>query len=198
MQRRFEEAVASLQTALRLDPGLPLGRQEARPGPRRARAAAPRPMPHSKDGSNRIAGSRQRRDRARPPARGRKDEAIATLKAHLRLHPGQCRCAASARTGLLGRRPAHVRHRSAAAPRDDARAGPCRGLEPARRPVASTRERAEEAISCFRSATSIEPENARAWSGLGARLRAGRRNGEKRQRVCAVGRSSSRTCLAYA
>ena len=168
MQRRFEEAVASFRTALRLDPNLPLAHKKLG----QALAALGRGAEADTAFEDLVrAGSRTAAqvaialDHLRA---GRKDEAIVDPAQGAAGQSRQRRRAAHARAGVLGRREAAVRHRGAAAPRDGARArrtsppGPCSACC-CMTPIARrTRSPATSGV------VELEPGNAAAWSGLGA------------------------------
>ncbi len=166
LQRRHEEAIASLQEALRLDPRLPyagkkLGQSLAAVG-RGAEADAAL-----------EAWFGQSQDRASVAvaldhlSAGRKDEAIATLKARLRINPDNVDALHTLAQAYWG---------------DDQRLSDIEGLlrratELAPAHVGAwlllgsllhTSERPEEAIGCYLRATELDPDNAGAWSGLGA------------------------------
>ena len=165
MQHRFEEAVASLQTALRLDPGLPLagkklGQALAALGRgSEADAALEDWLGRSQDRANVAIAL----DHLRA---GRKDDAVATLKARLRINPDNVDAMLTLAQAWWGDEKcqsdieALLRRVTELAP-GHAEAWRMLGT------LLHGAERPEEAIECFRKATEIEPDDAKAWSGLG-------------------------------
>ncbi len=166
LQHRHEEAVASLQAALRLDSGLPpagkkLGQSLAALGRgAEADAALEAWFGQSQDrASVAIALDHLRA--------GRKDEAIAKLKARLRINPDNVdalNTLAQAYWGddeRLSDIEALLRRVTALAP---AHVGAWMLLGS----LLHTSDRPEDAIGCYLRATEIDPGNGGAWSGLGA------------------------------
>jgi tetratricopeptide (TPR) repeat protein len=166
MQERPEDAVASLQAALRLDPQLPLA------GKKLGQALAMLGRGAEADAAF-EAWFGDSQDRASVALAldhlrvGRKDEAIATLKARLRINPDNVdalHTLAQAWWGddkHLSDIEALLRRATELAPGHGA-AWTLLGslLHGAARP--------EEALACHRRATELAPENSAAWSGLAA------------------------------
>jgi tetratricopeptide (TPR) repeat protein len=166
LQKRHEEAVASLQAALKLDPALPhagkkLGQSLASLGRGiEADAALEAWFGQSQDrASVAIALDHLRA--------GRKDDAVAALKARLRINPDNVdalHTLAQAYWGddkRLSDIEALLRRVTELAP---AHAGAWMLLGS----LLHTSDRPEQAIGCYLRATELDPGNAGAWSGLGA------------------------------
>ena len=182
MQERIEDAVASFQAALRLDPNLPL----AGKGLGEALAALGR-------GSEADAAFEAwfEQDPDRVPVAlaldhlraGRTDEAIATLRKSLRANPDNVDAMHTLAQAYWGDEKrvsdveALLRRVTQLAPRH-AEAWALLGN------LLHGTERPKEAIACFLEAVAIEPANAKAWSGLG-------------QDYAQVG-DMERSCAAYA
>ena len=166
LQRRFDEAVTCLGTALRLEPGLPLA------GKKLSQALAALGRGAEADAALETWLG-QSQDRASVAialdhlAAGRKDEAIATLRARLRINPDNVDALHTLAQAYWG---------------DDQRLSDIeallrRAIELAPAHVAAwlllgsllhNADRPEEAIACCLRATELDPGNAGAWSGLGA------------------------------
>ncbi len=165
-QRRFEEAVDALQTALRLDPGLPhagkkLGRALAKLG-RGAEADAAFEGWFEKDpGRAAVAIALDHL------AAGRKDDAITTLKARLRIDPDDVDALHTLAQAWWGDEhrvsdiEALLRRVTTLAPGHGA-AWMLLGS------LLHGADRPDEAIACHRRAAELDPGSARAWSALGA------------------------------
>ena len=166
LQRRYDEAAACLQTALRLDPGLPYA------GKKLAQALAAGGRGADADAAL-EAWFAQSQDRASVAIAldhlrgGRNSDAIATLKARLRINPDNVDALHTLAQAYWG---------------DDQRLSDIEALlrrvtelapahVPARLLLGSllhNSDRPEEAIASYLRATELEPRNAAAWSGLGA------------------------------
>jgi tetratricopeptide (TPR) repeat protein len=166
MQQRPGDAVANLRAALRLDPALPYA------GKKLSQALAALGRGAEADAALEVWLG-QSQDRASVAIAldhlhaGRKDEAIATLKARLRINPDNVDALHTLAQAYWG---------------DDQRLSDIEAL--LRRTVElapghvgawlllgsmlHNADRPEEAIECYRRATHLDPENAGAWSGLGA------------------------------
>jgi tetratricopeptide (TPR) repeat protein len=166
LQSRFDEAVSSLQAALQLDPNLPFA------GKKLGQALAALGRGAEADAAFESWFS-QSQDRANVAIAldhlqaGREEDAVATLKARLRINPDNVDALVTLAQVWLG---------------DDKRVSDVEALlhratEVAPRHVTAWMllgsalhgsDRPEEAIACYRRATELEPDNAGAWSGLGA------------------------------
>ena len=122
----------------------------------------------SKHGSSRIPGRLQVAVALDHLRAGRKDEAISTLRKALRENPDNVDALHTLAQAYWGDDRAGVRHRSAAAPGDGARARPRCRLDACSARCYTKRIAPTEAIACYRRAAEIAPDNASAWSGLGA------------------------------
>jgi len=166
LQRRFDEAVSSLQTALRLDPNLPLAGKKVG----QALAALGRGAEADAAFEGWFGRSQDRANVAVALDHlqaGREEDAVATLKARLRISPDNVDALVTLAQVWLG----DDKHVS------DVEALLRRATEVAPAHVTAWMvlgsvlhgsNRPEETIACYRRATELEPENAGAWSGLGA------------------------------
>jgi tetratricopeptide (TPR) repeat protein len=165
-QRRFDEAAATLRRALQLDPGLPFA------GKKLGQALAALGRGAEADAAF-EAWLGQSQDRASVAVAldhlraGRKGEAIATLKARLRINPDNVDAMHTLAQAWWG----DDRHQSDI----ESLLRRITALAPAHVPawlllgsLLHGSDRPEEAIDCYRRATELQPENAGAWSGLGA------------------------------
>jgi len=166
LQRRFDEAVSSLQAALRLDPNLPLagkklGQALAELG-RGADADAAFESWFEKDSGRAAVAIALDHLRA-----GRKDDAIATLRKVLRKSPDHVdalHTLAQAHWGDEQRSSdieAMLRRVTTLAPGHASAWGLLGSL-------LHGADRPEEAIPCYQRVVEIEPAKASAWAGLGA------------------------------
>jgi len=166
MQRHFEEAVASFQTAIRLDSRLPLARKKL------GQALAALGRGDEADAAL-EAWFEQDPDRLQVAVAldhlraGRKDEATTTLRKALRENPDNVDALHTLAQAYWGDEErvsdieALLRKATELAP----------GLVPAwimLGMLLHQSERSEEAIPCYLRAAEIEPENPSVWSGLGA------------------------------
>jgi len=165
-QRRLEEAVDALQTALRLDPGLPLA------GKKLGQALAA--LGRGTEADAAFEGwFGQSQDRASVAVAldhlqaGRHEDAVATLKARLRINPENVDALVTLAQAWLGDEQhaadveALLRRATDIAP-DHAGAWMLLGS------TLHGSERPQEAIDAYLRAIELEPDNAGAWSGLGA------------------------------
>jgi tetratricopeptide (TPR) repeat protein len=182
MQGRFEDALASFQDALRLDPKLPLtgkklGEALAALG-RGAEADAAFESWFEKDPDRVSVALALDHLRA-----GRTDDAVATLRKALRANPDNVDAMHILAQAYWGDEKrvsdveALLRRVTQLAPRH-AEAWALLGN------LLHGTERPKEAIACFLEAVAIEPDNAKAWSGLG-------------QDYAQIG-EMERSCAAYA
>lgn len=186
LQRRFEEAVGSLEAALRLDPGLPfagkkLGQALAALG-RAAEADAVLEswLGRSQDRASVVVAL----DHLQA---GRQEDAIATLKARLRINPDNVDALVTLAQAWLG----DNQH----APDVEALLRRATDIAPAHvgawlllGSALHGSDRPEQAIAAYQRATGLEPENAGAWSGLGAEYAL---IGDMEKSTAAYGRSVS-------
>jgi tetratricopeptide (TPR) repeat protein len=165
-QRRYDEAVASFRSALQFDPSLPLA------GKKLGQALAA--LGHGTEADAAFeTWFGQSQDRASVVVAldhlqaGRHDDAVATLKARLRINPDNVDALVTLAQAWLGDEKhaadveALLRRATDIAP---AHVGAWMLLGAA----LHGSERPQEAIAAYRRATELEPDNAGAWSGLGA------------------------------
>jgi tetratricopeptide (TPR) repeat protein len=166
MQRHFEEAVASFQTALRLDPRLPLARKKLGQAlgalGRGDEADATLEAWFEQDpGRMQVALAL---DHLRA---GRKDEAMSTLRKTLRERPDNVDALHTLAQAYWGDEErvsdieALLRKATLLAP-GLVQAWIMLGL------LLHQSDRPEEAIACYQRAAALDPDNPAAWSGLGA------------------------------
>lgn len=166
MQRRLEEAVASFQTALRLDPRLPLARKKlgqalAALGRGDDADAALEQWFEQDPGRLQVAVAL---DHLRA---GRKDEAIATLRKALRENPDNVDALHTLAQAYWGNDErmsdieALLRRATDLAP-GLAQAWMMLGM------LLHQSDRPEEAIACYQRAAETDPDDPSIWSGLGA------------------------------
>ena len=166
LQDRHEEAVPCFERAIQLEPRLTLahkklGQSLALLGRGREADAAFEEFFEQEPGKGKVALAM---DHLRAD---RKAEAIDTLRSALREDPGQRRCAALPGRHLHARGGAGQRCRGAAAACDDAGTGLHGGMDRCWRDLLHESDRHREAIDCFRTVATLEPDNAAAWAGLG-------------------------------
>lgn len=166
MQRHFEDAVASFQTAIRLDPRLPLARKKLGQalgalGRSDEADAALEEWFEQDPGRLQVAVAL---DHLRA---GRKDEAIATLRKGLRENPDNVDALHALAQAYWGDEErvsdieALLRKATDLAP-GLVQAWIMLGL------LLHESDRFEEAIACYQRAAALDPDNPVAWSGLGA------------------------------
>ena len=127
---------------------------------------------------------------------GRKDDAIATLKARLRINPDNVDALHTLAQAYWGDEKRQSDIEALLRRVTAARAGACARPGSCSASLLHEADRPEEAIACYQRARELEPGNAAAWSGLGADYA---QIGDMEKSAAAyarVGRAAARACRA--